>query len=129
MITIDQEARRNKKLPINIDNFSERYKTENGIYTFTSPSMWTLEQNLYYLLVNSKEVEFEQKYKYKPAYLSYDEYGTVVLSPVLMYVNNVQCIEDFDLGRVVIPSLQAIKDTCKDKFRKKDVEDLNTVDW
>lgn len=129
MITIDHEAKRNKRLPIDIDNFSEKYKTENNLYTFSSPSFSVLEKNLYYLLVNSVEKQFNTKYKYKPSYLSYDEYGTVILSPILMYVNNVMSIEDFDLKTVVIPRFSAIKEICKDKIPKEDVQDLKSVNW
>ena len=35
----------------------------------------------------------------KPDYLSYDEYGTVQLAQLLMYVNGVSSLEDFDLTR------------------------------
>ncbi|MFW6242533.1 MAG: hypothetical protein ACOC2W_00070 [bacterium] len=129
MITIDHEAKRNKRLPIDIDNFSERYKTTSGLYIFTSPDFSVLERNIYFLLVNSEEKKFNTKYKYKPSYLSYDEYGTIVLSPLLMYVNNVMCIEDFDLKRVVVPRLSAIKEVCKDKITRRDPSDLQEINW
>ena len=101
----------------------------NGVYTFTSPAMWTIEKNLFYLLKNSKEVDFEPKYKMRPDYLSFDEYGTVVLAHLLMYVNYIYCLEDFDLNTVIIPSFQAIVDIASDKFRKKSVEEMTEVDW
>lgn len=129
MITIDNEAKRNKRLPIDIDNFCETYKTSNDLYIFKAPSFSVLEKNLYYLLVNSEERQFNPKYKYKPSYLSFDEYGTVVLSPILMYVNNIMCIEDFDMKRVVIPEFSAIKEVCKDKIQKVDQSELSKVDW
>lgn len=129
MITIDSEAKRNKRLPVNIDNFSNRYKTSNGLFIFTSPDFSVLDKNLYYLLVNSEEKQFNKKYKYKPSYLSFDEYGTVVLSPLLMYINNVMCIEDFDLKKVVIPTMSAIKEVLKDKISKQEINDLNNINW
>lgn len=129
MITIDEEARRNKRLPIDLDNFSEKLKTSNDLYVFTTPGFPTLEKNLYYLLVNSEERQFNPKYKYKPSYLSFDEYGTVILSPILMYVNNVMCIEDFNLKTVIIPTFSSIKEICKDKIPKITPDEMNKIDW
>lgn len=129
MITIDEESKQRKKSVINIDNYGERYSTTNGIYTFTSPSLWVIEKHLFYLLRNSKQVVFEQQYKMRPDFLSYDEYGIVVLAQLLMYVNGVFCIEEFDLDTVVIPEFQTIVEITKDKFPKKATKDLESVDW
>jgi len=129
MITINEESRQRKRSVINIDNYGERFKTDNGIYTFTSPSLWVLEKHLFYLLRHSKQITFEQKYKYRPDYLSYDEYGTVVLGQLLMYVNGAFCLEDFDLDQVVVPDFQKIVEITKDKFPKKKTEELSSVSW
>ena len=129
MITIDQESRHFSRSPLDIDNMGDRYKTSSNLYTFTSPSLWTIEKNLFFLLRNSVEKDFEPKYKMKPDYLSYDEYGTTILAPILMFVNNIMSIEDFDLDTVVIPELSTIVDICQDKFPKKEATNLETVDW
>ena len=129
MITIDQESKKRLRHPLDIDNMSERYKTENGLFVFTSPSFWTLQKNYFYLLKNSKKVQFEQKYKYRPDYLSFDEYQTVILAPVLMYVNSIVSYEDFDLSEVIIPTLNSIIEVSRDKFPKKETSDLQSVLW
>ena len=129
METIDREAIRQARSPLNIDNFAEKYKTENGIFTFTSPSLWVLEKNYFYLLVNSTEKDFESKYRYRPSYLSFDEYGTVILDFLLMYVNNVKLIEDFKLNTIVVPDMSAIVEICEDKIPRKDVENIPTINW
>lgn len=126
---ITTEARENIRLPIDLDHFAARYVTENNLYTFTSPSLWTLEKYLYYLLRNSEQKEFEPKYKMRPDYMSFDEYGTVVLAPVLMYVNGVFAIEYFDLSEVVVPSFQSITEILKDKFPRELVTNLPTANW
>ncbi len=72
---------------------------------------------------------FEQKYKYKPDYLSFDEYETVVLSPLLMRVNNIFSCEDFDMDYVIIPSLSAIIEMTNDKFPIKEKSELTSVIW
>lgn len=129
MITIEDEARQFSKLPTSLDNYGDRYKTVGGRYIFPSLTLWTIEKNLFYLLRNSVEKDFEPKYKMKPDYLSFDEYGTVVLAPLLMFVNSIPCIEDFNLVTVVIPSFHSIVDICSDNFPQKDVSSLMEVGW
>ena len=128
-VTIDQESRQRIRIPFDIDNMCNRYKTDSEIYVFPSFSLWTIQKNLFYLLRNSVLVEFDPKYKYRPDYMSYDEYGTVSLAYLLMYINSVDCIEDFDLNSVIIPSLSSIVDICKDKFPKLDVINLGGVNF
>lgn len=129
MITIDKESKQRARLAIDIDNMCERYKTANGVFTIPSPSLWTIEKNHFYLLRNSTQEKFNPKYKMKPDYLSFDKYGTVALSGLLMYINGVFSIEDFDLVTVIIPSFTSIVEVCKDKFSDQDVEDLSEVTW
>jgi len=73
--------------------------------------------------------DFEPKYKMKPDYLSYDEYGTVTLASLLMFVNSIPCIEDFNLVTVVIPSFQSIVSICSDNFPEKEISKLMEVPW
>ena len=115
-MSIDQESKQRARMPFDIDNMSPRYKTNNGIYTFSSLSLWTIQKNLFYLLKNSTLIVFDPKYKMRPDYMSFDEYGTVALAYLLMYVNSVFCIEDFDLPTVILPSMESIIDICKDKY-------------
>jgi hypothetical protein len=126
MDTIDQISKRNKDLPIDIDFMGDRYKTTNGYFTFTSPSLWALEKNLFYLLRHSEKRDFESKYIMRPDYLSWDEYNTVVLAPLLMYVNGVMSIEEFSLNEVIIPKFSAIIKVTEDKFSKTASEE---IDW
>lgn len=128
--TIDNEARQRIRMPFDVDNFANRYQTSNGLITFPSPSLWTIEKNLFYLLKNSIEVNLEPKYKMKPWLLSYDQYGTVILEPLLMYVNGIPCVEDFDMDTVVLPKLNAIIEICQDKFSKiSNVDSLEKIEW
>jgi hypothetical protein len=129
MITIDAESRKRKRQPYNLDNLTFTYKTESGIYIFPSPSLWVLEKNLFYLLKNSEVENFDQKYYMKPSYLSFDKYDTVSLASVLMYVNGIQCIEEFDMDTVIIPTLQSIVELCKDKINQTKVDNLEEIAW
>ena len=49
MITIDQDVRQLIRMPLDIFNMSEKYVTSNEIFIFQSPSLWTLEKNLFFL--------------------------------------------------------------------------------
>lgn len=128
-ITIDKESKQRKQLAVDIDRMSDQYITVNELFTFPSPALWTIEKNLFYLLKNSRQVEFDRKYIYRPDYLSYDEYGTVALADLLMYVNGIGCLEKFSLDKVVIPSYDAIVTICTDKFSKKETDEMVEVDW
>ena len=130
MLTISSDAKMGSRLPYEIDNMCERYRTSNGLYTFSSPSLEVLENYLFYLLRNSKVVDFQHKYLYNPAYLSFDEYGTTNLEYLLMYVNDVYLPEEFDLPNVVIPTMQAIVYICRDKYSvEKSPSSFETISW
>lgn len=129
MITIDTEVQNRIRSPLNADNMGLRYKTTSGYYTFTSPSLWTIEKNLFHLLRNSTRKTFIPRWCMKPDYLSYDEYNTPILDYLLMYVNSIFTMEDFDLDTVIVPSFSSIISICKDKFSKKSFGELESVDW
>jgi hypothetical protein len=128
MFTIDVEAKRNKQLPFSIDYMGKSYVTNNGVI-FPSPSLWLLEKHLFFLAANSKKKLFNQKYVMRPDYLSFDEYKTVVLAPLLMYVNGVFSIEDFNLDEVIIPNISYISEILVDKFPELTVENLEVINW
>jgi len=128
MDLITTEANLNAKTPLNIDFMGKRYNCLSS-YSVPSPSLWAIEKNLFYLLRYSKEENFKPKYKMKPSYLSFDEYGTVMLDYLLMYINNVFCIEDFDLVSVIIPKYSAIVDICKDRFKNDNPSSFETINW
>ena len=129
LITIDKESKQRKLLPIDVDHMSPRYKTENGYFSFPSPSLWTIEKNLFYLLRNSRQVIFDRRYKMRPDYLSFDEYGTVALAHLLMYVNNIFSPEDFELDNVIIPDYSAILDICQDRYANRTDDEMIEVNW
>ena len=128
-LTIDRESRQRANLAIDINFAGDRYRTDNGIFTFPAPSLDAIDQYLYFLLQNSSEKKFERQYFMRPDYLSFDEYGTVSLALLLMYVNAVPSLEAFDLEYVVIPSMSAITEMLKDKFPKRKVTELTQVEW
>lgn len=129
MLTIDQEAKKFAKSPFSIEKMADRYKTDNNLFSFPSPTLETIEKWLFFILRNSKIKVMDAKYRWKPDYLSYDEYGTVILWELLMYVNQVFAVEDFNLKDVVIPSLSAIIEMSQANYPKKSVDELTSIDW
>jgi len=108
--TIDTEAKRSIRSVTDIDRFRRRYSQTNEGFNiqFVSPVITTYEKYRYYLLKNSTSKSLKQKYYYRPDYLSYDEYGTTSLWTVLLYINDISCIEDFTIPSVFIPTYNAI---------------------
>jgi len=128
-VLIDREAKRQSKSPLDIEKFGDRFKTENDYFSFPDPNLTTIDRNLFYLLRNSDELPFESKYNYRPDYLSFDLYGTVLLWELLLYVNGVPSVEDFVLERVIAPSLESIIFILQDSFPERDVDDLQAINW
>jgi len=128
-ITIERESRQRSNLAIDVNFSGDRYKTDNGLFTFPAPTLETIDQYLYYLIKNSSEKKFDNQYAMRPDYLSYDEYGTVTLAQMLMYVNAVPSLEAFELQTVIIPTMAAVTEMLRDKFPKRPTEDLTEVEW
>ena len=129
-VLINNEATRQLQSPLDIENFGRRFKTENELYTFPDLNLETIDKNLFYLLRNSKEEEFELKYQYRPDYLSHDTYGLSILWQLLMYVNGVFSVEDFNLSKVILPSMDSIIFIFPDLFRMSyDSNNLETILW
>lgn len=129
MITIDYVSENRKKSSLNYDKMTDRYVTNSISMVVPSPNMWTIEKNYYFLLQHSQKKQFNKKYVMKPSYLSYDEYGTIILSNMLMYMNGINSLEDFDMNMVIIPDLSAIVHITGDIFSDRKVKDLSKIDW
>jgi len=129
MILINDEATEYLQSPLDIERFTRRYKTSNKYFIFPNPSLEVVDRNLFFLLRNSVEKNFDAKYRFRPDYLSFDEYGTPLLWQMLMYINNVFSIEDFDLVRVLIPSIHSVTEILPGLIPEQEVDELQVVDW
>ena len=127
--TIDQEVKKFVRSPFSIEKMADRYKTDNELFSFPSPTLVTIEKYLFFLLRNSTVKIMDSKFRYKPDYLSHAEYGTVIMWQLLMYVNAVFAVEDFNLKEVVVPSISSIIEMNQDNFPKKDVNELESISW
>jgi hypothetical protein len=129
MITILDDASIRSKYPFEADNMGERFATENGIYTFSSPGLEVLQKNYIYLLANSEVRQLEKRFYYKPSYLSFAVYGVPNLDYLLMYINNIMCAEDFTMDNVYVPSMDSIVAVCGQGYRPKSPDKLETIQW
>jgi hypothetical protein len=127
--TIDEEAKLFARSPFDIGKMENRYKTTNNLFSFPAPTLETIDKNIFFLLRNSTVEKFKPKYKYRPDYLSFDKYGTTILWQLLLYVNGVPSVEDFDLVQVVIPSVQSVVAMNKDNYPQVPTSDLTEIDW
>jgi hypothetical protein len=129
--TIDRESKDFITSPIDFERMGGRFKTENGYYSFPDPTMQTLDENLFYLLRNSEEKSFDQKYNYRPDYLSFDIYGTVVLDKLILFVNSISRPEEFaNLDKVILPALESIVRILGEVYPSNPpVNELETIAW
>lgn len=128
MRLINNEAKQNRLSPFNPSRMQRRYKTTSGLFTFPEPTLEVIENNVFFLLRNSKLQDFQGKYRYRPSYLSQDEYGTLMLDKLLMYTNGVYTIEEFDMDKVRIPLMGAIVKICRQNFSDDEIN-LTEVTW
>jgi hypothetical protein len=127
--TIDVESRKASQLVTDIDKQRRRYIKKSGDVKvqFVSPSIFNYERFFFYLLRNSTYSQLGRNYIQRPDYLSYDQYSTTTLWPVLLFVNRVQSIEDFVGPTVYIPSYSSILELSKNNQTLLDSIDLDKI--
>ena len=100
--TIDQEANVLVKLATDLDKYRRYYSlkevdTDETIFVkFVAPKIIAFEDYRFYLLKNSDTKPLSPANYYRPDYVSYQEYGTVNLWAMLLFINDIPTIEDFE---------------------------------
>lgn len=121
MQSIRTEATENSASSINLDNFRSRYTDsdeESGIsIIFPSPEIFAFNHNLFILLSEANKIAFKSpRWDQRPDYCSYDSYNTVIFWPLILYINQIDTMEDFvGLDYVLIPPFRTILEILKDK--------------
>ena len=114
---IDQESNVNRLLATDEDKFRKKYKEiddSTGLeVVFSSPSLYTLEKNRFFLMKESKKIILDSKFQFRPDYLSEKEYGTETLWYIILFVNDMSCIEQFNTYEVLVPSYSSILELAK----------------
>ena len=97
------------------DNYRNAYRTtevqsDGSIVSIvlTAPSFAIFDKYRFYILQNSKIEKMTTRYKYRPDYLSYDQYGTTNWWQLLLYINDIPTIQEFDRDKVLVPTRSCI---------------------
>jgi len=109
--TIESESKKLSHLVVDLDKFRKRYftTTSDGFnIEFVSPLFYSFEKYRFYLLSKSLTFDLDQKYYYRPDYLSYDYYNVVSLWALILFINNVTSIDEFSISKVILPSYTSI---------------------
>jgi len=115
MAGIGEEARIQSTISSDIDTFRNKYsineqQTDGSIVhvNLVAPAITLFDKYRFYIFQNCSRERMELKYKYRPDYLSYDRYGTTNWWNLILYINDIPTIEEFDLEQVLIPNLDCI---------------------
>lgn len=129
-IKIDEEAKALSILSTDLDFYRRRYfikdhgENETVMVNFVSPYIICFEEYRFYLLKNSTTENLSTKYHYRPDYLSYDKYGTTNLWALILYINNIPCIEEFDRETVLVPSKFSVLNIATETVKRNPSQEI-----
>ena len=114
------------------DNYRNAYKTTelqpNGdivSIVFTAPSFAIFDKYRFYILQHCKLKDMTIRHKYRPDYLSYDEYGTTNWWQLLLYINDIPTIQEFDREKILVPTLECIGTLESEATSMRNVNNIN----
>lgn len=127
---IDDEALALSKLANDLDNFRRIYSTtekttdEEILIQFVAPKIQAFEDYRFCLLQNSNIQPLAPGRYYRPDYVSYDNYGTPNLWALILFINNVPSIEDFNIENILVPTKNIISDISLDVLQRNLLQEL-----
>jgi len=77
---------------------------ETIMIQFVAPKLFLFEDYRFTLLKESEIKPLSVDRYYRPDYVSYDEYGTINLWAMLLFINDIPTIEDFNVANIRVPS-------------------------
>ena len=103
----------------NMDTFRDKYKFRVLVIkednSLAVEEIITIDLNIpflelyrYMILASSETKLMKSKWKLRPDYISYEHYQTTSLDFLILFINNVFSIVDFDMEYVIIPSLNVV---------------------
>lgn len=132
---IEEESRLLSTLSSDIDKFRNKYTTyelqTNGKkvnITFVSPSLLLFDRYRFYILQNSNKKKLSLKNRYRPDYVSYEEYGTTNWWALILYINDVPSLEYFDKDEILVPTMDCILKLMDVSSEIKQINTLNQDD-
>lgn len=91
---------------------------------FVAPKIIAFEDYRFYLLKNSETKPLKPVNYYRPDYVSFEEYDTINLWAMLMFINNVPSLEDFERETILVPTAQSILDVSRNVMARDLVHEL-----
>lgn len=132
METIRAEAITNSLLPTDLDRLRSRYRDTKydslgnlltEVY-FPAGEIYTYENYLFRLMVESETVNFIPRWTYRPDYVSFDYYRTVIHWALILCVNRIDSIENFvGLETILVPNKYTVLE-----ISKLNVSDINVFE-
>ena len=129
-VTIDKEANILTQLATDMDKFRRYYSmkeehTDETIFVkFIAPKIIAFEEYRFYLLQNSETKPLSPANYYRPDYVSYTEYGTINLWALLLFINDIPTIEDFDVENILVPTQKSILEISRNVLARNLVTEL-----
>jgi len=131
-VTIDEEASILSRVYSDLDKYRRFYSTtevnekdqETILIQFVAPKLFLFEEYRFTLLKNSETRELEPEYYYRPDYLSYNEYGTINLWAMILFINDIPTVEDFISKTVKVPSKQSILSLTKAATERQALKEI-----
>lgn len=124
-LTIDEESKQASLQTVDIDKHRIRYQSReldpetntDVVIKFVSPSIYLYDKFQFYFLKNSVIKDLSPRNFFRPDYVSYEEYGTTILWTLILYINNIATIEEFNIPRIYIPTMESIYHVAKQSTR------------
>lgn len=119
-------------VPSDADHYRNKYRdtekqTDGTVIAigFVSPVYKTWEEYKFVLLQNSIKIHLKTEWKYRPDYVSYEYYGTTNWWQLVMWINNCNCLECFDMDEIVVPSIDSVYKVQNEATSNNSYIDLN----
>lgn len=126
--TIQQFINSNNGITLSYDSFCflNRINDNQKIISFNVLNDYVDEISQMAVLVELDDTEYI-KYKYKPKLLSYDVYGDTELYFIILYLNNIYSVKDFDFKKIKLLKKETLEFILSSIYNaeKKYIEEYN----
>lgn len=127
--TIDKEASILSKIYSDLDQYRryytiKEYSDNEYLINFVSPKIYLFEEFRFFLLYNSETKPLKVEHYYRPDYVSYEEYKTINYWALLLFINDIPTIEDFDVETIKVPTKKAITKLTDAAPRRKTLQEI-----
>jgi hypothetical protein len=91
---------------------------------FVSPKFHIWEEYRFTLLKDAVRKPLESKDYYRPDYVAYNEYSNINFWALILFINDIPTIEDFNVESIIIPSYSCVRDVVQAVSDKQPVQEF-----